>query len=246
MDTPIQGGAYERYRGRSWGKTEWCSQYRHNCRCTCVTRRRLLFSSSTLKLLMWDEMINEVSVAQFGALCVMIWTWEKSLCGGYLEVWQINSRAECGSCNQLPTELFNWRRRLFGSHNHRQRNVGISIHRAHEKSIDAVESRTRTSIQKFRTQNSAGKLMLTVFWDCWGVIHQEYLSEGRNLMVNAERYFKTLFNLRTSIKNKRPSLLSRGFVFLHDNARPHVAALAQSFLKDFCWDVLPHPPYSPD
>ncbi len=65
-------------------------------------------------------------------------------------------------------------------------------------------------------------------------------------MVNAERYSETLFNLRTSFKNKRPGLLSRGVDFLQDNARPHVAALTQSFLKDFCWDVLPHSPHSPD
>ncbi len=82
--------------------------------------------------------------------------------------------------------------------------------------------------------------MLTVFWDWWGVIHQEYLSKGRNSTANAERYSKTLFNLRTSIKIKRSGLLSRGVVFLHDNARPPVASFTQPFLKDFCWDVPPH------
>ncbi len=65
-------------------------------------------------------------------------------------------------------------------------------------------------------------------------------------MVNVERYSKTLFNLRTSIKNKHPGFLNRGIIFLHDNAQPHVAALTQSFLKDFRWDILPHRPYLPD
>ncbi len=95
------------------------------------------------------------------------------------------------------------------------------------------------SPKKFWTQNSAGKLMFTIFWDRQGVIHQEYLSKRRNSTVNVEWYSKTLFNLRTSIKNKRPGLLSCDVVFLHDNARPHVIALMQSFLKEFCWDVLP-------
>ncbi len=53
-------------------------------------------------------------------------------------------------------------------------------------------------------------------------------------------------SISTSIKNKRLGLLSRSLVFLHDNTWPHVAALTQSFLKDFRWDVLPHPSYSPD
>ncbi len=90
-----------------------------------------------------------------------------------------------------------------------------------------------TALKKFQTQNSAGKLMLTIFWDRQGVIYQEYLSNGRNSTVNEERHSETLFNLRTSIKKKRPGILSRGVVFLHDNDRPHVTALTQSFLKDF-------------
>ncbi|EFN84997.1 Histone-lysine N-methyltransferase SETMAR, partial [Harpegnathos saltator] len=32
----------------------------------------------------------------------------------------------------------------------------------------------------------------------------------------------------------------------HDNARPHVAKVVQKYLETLKWDVLPHPPYSPD
>jgi histone-lysine N-methyltransferase SETMAR len=31
-----------------------------------------------------------------------------------------------------------------------------------------------------------------------------------------------------------------------DNARPHTAHLTQDFLADGPFEVLPHPPYSPD
>ena len=35
-------------------------------------------------------------------------------------------------------------------------------------------------------------------------------------------------------------------IILHDNARPHVAAPVKTYLETVKWEVLPHPPYSPD
>ena len=32
----------------------------------------------------------------------------------------------------------------------------------------------------------------------------------------------------------------------HDNARPHVAKPVKTYLETLKWEVLPHPPYSPD
>ena len=33
---------------------------------------------------------------------------------------------------------------------------------------------------------------------------------------------------------------------LHDNARPHIVKVVKKYLETLKWDVLPHPPYSPD
>lgn len=35
-------------------------------------------------------------------------------------------------------------------------------------------------------------------------------------------------------------------VFLHDNATPHTARDTRDLLERLDWEVLPHPPYSPD
>lgn len=41
-------------------------------------------------------------------------------------------------------------------------------------------------------------------------------------------------------------MLTRGVSLLHDNARPHTARVTHDLLVRFGWDVINHPPYSPD
>ncbi|GFS77834.1 mariner Mos1 transposase [Trichonephila clavipes] len=49
------------------------------------------------------------------------------------------------------------------------------------------------------------------------------------------------------IKHKRPALAYRkGIVFHHDNALLHTAMVTQQKLNASQWEVLGHPPYSPD
>jgi histone-lysine N-methyltransferase SETMAR len=52
--------------------------------------------------------------------------------------------------------------------------------------------------------------------------------------------------VEVAIRRKRPGLLRRGVVLLHDNARPHTANRTCELLWRYNWEVLDHPPYSPD
>ncbi|KAG5316286.1 MOS1T transposase, partial [Pseudoatta argentina] len=68
------------------------------------------------------------------------------------------------------------------------------------------------------------------------------------LLKPGDRYRLQLIRLSRALREKRPEYEQRHdkVIFLHDNARPHVARIVKKYLETLKWDVLPHPPYSPD
>ncbi|GFX72220.1 histone-lysine N-methyltransferase SETMAR [Trichonephila clavipes] len=98
--------------------------------------------------------------------------------------------------------------------------------------------------KKFRAVKSAGKVLLTVLFNVQGPLLVEFLEHRKS--INSDVYCSTLRRLRRSIKNKRPGLLTKGVVLIHDNARPHISRVTQMELDKFKWETLDHPPYSSD
>ena len=96
--------------------------------------------------------------------------------------------------------------------------------------------------KKFKRMPSAGKILLTVFWNSQRVYMTEFLIAGKT--VNSARYFETIKNLRRRVRRVRGSI-SR-ILLLHDNARPHTARPTIDALEKLKFEVLSHPPYSPD
>lgn len=89
------------------------------------------------------------------------------------------------------------------------------------------------------------KIMLSVWWDFKGVVFFELLP--RNQTINSEVYCRQLNSLNEAIVKKRPDLVNRkGVVLHHDNARPHISLMTRQKILELGWDILPHPPYSPD
>lgn len=89
------------------------------------------------------------------------------------------------------------------------------------------------------------KVMLCVWWDWQGVLYYELLPS--NQTINSEKYRLQLDELKKQIERKRPALANRkGVVFLQDNARPHVSLTTRQKFLELGWELLPHPPYSPD
>ncbi|PNF40120.1 hypothetical protein B7P43_G09982 [Cryptotermes secundus] len=90
---------------------------------------------------------------------------------------------------------------------------------------------------------SAGKVMVTFFWDWQEVIHVDFLTDARTVNV---AYYSDL--LATDMKEKiRPKRKTGGkrVAFLQDNAHPHMAKTMET-LRKLKWNLLTHPPYSPD
>lgn len=70
----------------------------------------------------------------------------------------------------------------------------------------------------------------------------ELLNRGET--ITAERYCQQLSCVDHALR--RQGVNTAKTKLLHDNARPHVAKLTQLKLEELGWEVLPHPPYSPD
>jgi len=48
-----------------------------------------------------------------------------------------------------------------------------------EKLVTSIQSPQCSQKEKFKTQSGAGIWILTVFWDCKGIIHLTYMFVGR-------------------------------------------------------------------
>jgi len=100
--------------------------------------------------------------------------------------------------------------------------------------------------EKFRAQKSAGKVLASIFWDQDGIPLIDYLPKGQT--INAEYYSSLLVQLKDILKEKRPrrGKVTKGVLFLHNNAPLHRALATQKKLAYLGFQCLDHPPYSPD
>jgi [histone H3]-lysine36 N-dimethyltransferase SETMAR len=90
------------------------------------------------------------------------------------------------------------------------------------------------------------KVLLCIWWDQKGILYYELLQPGQT--VTADLYKDQLLKLNEAVVIKRPEWATRHErpILLHDNARPHVGKQVKDVLQEMKWEVLPHPPYSPD
>jgi len=86
--------------------------------------------------------------------------------------------------------------------------------------------------------------MLCIWWDQKDLVYYELLKSGDS--ITGDRL--QLIRLSRALREKRPEYEQRHdkVILLHDNAQLHVAKVVKKYLETLKWDVLLHPPYSPD
>ena len=99
--------------------------------------------------------------------------------------------------------------------------------------------------KKLQCERSTKKVMLVCFWDSDGLLVKHLVKEG--CTVNKDYYTMILREyLAPAIREKRPHLRNTRVLLQQDNARPHTAGFTQDAIRELGWELLPHPPYSPD
>uniref|UniRef100_A0A0N5BQU5 Histone-lysine N-methyltransferase SETMAR n=1 Tax=Strongyloides papillosus TaxID=174720 RepID=A0A0N5BQU5_STREA len=89
------------------------------------------------------------------------------------------------------------------------------------------------------------KLLLTICWNCDGIINYKFLNPGETM--TSDRYCKEIEEMNQKLSVLKPALVNRrGPILLHDNAKPHVSRITVQKLIKLGYETLPHPPYSPD
>ena len=69
----------------------------------------------------------------------------------------------------------------------------------------------------------------------------------RNQTINSDVYCRQLNKLNAAIKEKRSELVNcKGVIFHNDNATLHISLAIRQKLLRLGWEVVLHPPYSPD
>ena len=84
--------------------------------------------------------------------------------------------------------------------------------------------------------------MLSTWWDFQGIVYWELLSPDTT--IDTILYCQQLENFRAALQANHPK--RRKVRLLHDNARSHTAKVTRQKLEELWWEVLLHPPYSPD
>jgi len=86
--------------------------------------------------------------------------------------------------------------------------------------------------------------MESVSWDVRGLLLLEFMPQKTT--ITGQTYANTITTLREAIKEKMRGKLSADVLLLHENAPLHLSAKSQAVIRQYRFQQLNHPPYTPD
>ena len=96
-----------------------------------------------------------------------------------------------------------------------------------------------------RRQIFEPKRLYSIFFKSTGPLSVHYVEEG--MTIDHSYYIENLLSpMIESLIDQRPKSGTHGMKILHDNARPHIHQTVVNFLKTNGFQIIDHPPYSPD
>ena len=95
-----------------------------------------------------------------------------------------------------------------------------------------------------RIKSPNGRILMSIWWDCKGPILLKFYGKGETM--KGLDYANEIIQLRKEIKQKRRGMLSNGVKLLFDNSPVHKANVSQDAIAECGFQVIDHPPYSPD
>ena len=100
-------------------------------------------------------------------------------------------------------------------------------------------------LSKLKQDKSQRKISFSSFWEYNGVILKELVPAGTTI---SKTYYANLLidKLHPEIKERRQGLISAGIILHHDNASAHTSYYVLSTIHNLRYELLRHPPYSPD
>ena len=96
-----------------------------------------------------------------------------------------------------------------------------------------------------KVKHAPKRVMVTVWWSATSLIRYDFLNSSK--IITSEKYAEQTDEPHWKPQGLQPALIDRkGPILLYDNARLLVAQPTLQKLNELGYEVLPHPPYSPD
>ena len=128
--------------------------------------------------------------------------------------------------------LSKWVPRLLTVDQKRQRVVGS------ERCLELFRRNKPNFLRRYVTMDG------TWIHHAHGVLFIDYLEKGK--MINSERYIGQLMRLKNEIGETRIQMKKKKVLFHQDSAPCHKSLATMAELNELSFELIPHPPYSPD